>query len=74
MLIGAAAGLFPVLLPAIGNEGQDITIDAALAGPHTIRVGLVWWSFGIALARVYFAIVYWLFRGKVPKSAGGYCH
>jgi cytochrome d ubiquinol oxidase subunit II len=74
MLVGAASGLFPVLLPAVGNDGRDITIDAALAGPHTIRVGLVWWSIGIAFALVYFVIVYWLFRGKVSNSAGGYGH
>jgi cytochrome d ubiquinol oxidase subunit II len=74
MLVGAAAGLYPVLLPSVGNEGRDITIAAALAGPHTIRVGLVWWSLGIALALLYFVIVYWLFRGKVPKTSDGYGH
>lgn len=74
MLAGAAAGLFPVLLPSVGDEGRDSTISAALAGPHTIRVGLVWWSLGIALAVLYFGIVYWLFRGKVPTSSEGYGH
>jgi cytochrome bd ubiquinol oxidase subunit II len=74
MLAGAAAGLFPVLLPAVGNDGQDITVARALAGPHTLRVGLVWWSLGILLALLYFGIVYWLFRGKVEQQAGGYGH
>jgi cytochrome d ubiquinol oxidase subunit II len=74
MLAGAAAGLFPALLPAVGSEGQDITVTRALAGPHTLRVGLVWWSIGMLLALVYFAIVYWLFRGKVSQQAEGYGH
>lgn len=74
MLAGAAAGIFPALLPTVGTEGRDITIDLALAGPHTLHVGLVWWSFGMLLALLYFVIVYWLFRGKVPKSAEGYGH
>jgi len=74
MLAGAAAGLFPALLPTVGTDGRDITIALALAGPHTLRVGLVWWSFGMLLALMYFAIVYWLFRGKVPQSAEGYGH
>lgn len=74
MLAGAAAGLFPVLLPSVGNEGKDLTIASALAGPHTLRVGLVWWSLGIALAFLYFGIVYWLFRGKVSHHEVGYGH
>jgi cytochrome d ubiquinol oxidase subunit II len=74
MLAGAAAGLFPVLLPAVGNQGQDITVARALAGPHVLRVGIVWWSLGILLAVLYFGILYWLFRGKVEQQAGGYGH
>jgi cytochrome d ubiquinol oxidase subunit II len=74
MLVGAAAGLYPVVLPSVGTAGRDITIDRALAGPHTVRVGLVWWTFGILLALVYTVTVYWLFRGKVPEHAEGYGH
>jgi cytochrome d ubiquinol oxidase subunit II len=74
MMCGAAAGLFPVLLPSTNSRGQSITIASALAGPHTLRVGLVWWVFGIMLALLYFAIVYWLFRGKVAQHAHTYGH
>jgi cytochrome bd ubiquinol oxidase subunit II len=74
MLAGAAAGLYPVLLPAVGNQGQDITVARALAGPHVLQVGIVWWSLGILLALLYFGILYWLFRGKVEQQAGGYGH
>jgi len=74
MLAGAAAGLHPVLLPAVGGLGQDITVDRAIAGPHTLSVGIIWWSFGILLALLYFGIVNWLFQGKVPEDASGYGH
>jgi len=74
MLVGAATGLFPVLLPAVGSHGQDLTVARAISGPHTLRVGLAWWSVGMCLAALYFGIVYWLFRGKVPTDAEGYGH
>ena len=74
MLVGACLGLFPVLLPAVGGAGRDLTIASAISGPHTLRVGLAWWSVGMVLALMYFGIVYWLFRGKVAKHAKGYGH
>jgi cytochrome d ubiquinol oxidase subunit II len=74
MLVGAAIGLFPVLLPSVGGHGRHITIANAIAGPHTLQVGLVWWSIGMLLAVFYSATVFWMFRGKVPKSAEGYGH
>jgi cytochrome d ubiquinol oxidase subunit II len=74
MLVGAATGLFPVLLPAVGIAGRDITIDRAISDPHALRVGLIWWSVGISLALMYSVIVYRQFRGKVPTDAEGYGH
>jgi cytochrome d ubiquinol oxidase subunit II len=70
MLVGAATGLYPVLLPSSTDPARDITIANAMAGPHSLRVGLVWWSFGIALALIYFITVYRMFRGKVSDEAG----
>jgi len=74
MMAGAVIGLFPVLLPAVGTEGHDITIATALAGSHTLHVGLVWWTIGILLALFYFALIHWLFRGKVALQSDGYGH
>jgi len=74
MLVGAATGLFPVLLPAVGTQGQDLTISRAISDSNTLRVGLIWWSAGISLAAIYTAVVYWRFRGKVPKQDEGYGH
>ncbi|HEX3660718.1 MAG TPA: cytochrome d ubiquinol oxidase subunit II [Acidobacteriaceae bacterium] len=73
MLVGAAAGLYPTLLPSSTDPTRNITVATALAGPHSLRVGLVWWSFGLALALVYFIVSYRMFRGKVTAE-GGYGH
>jgi cytochrome bd ubiquinol oxidase subunit II len=74
MVSGAAAGLYPALLPSVGSSGQDLTVARALASPHTLYIGLLWWSIGILLALMYFSILYWLFRGKVSQHAEGYGH
>ena len=74
MILGAAFGLFPVLLPSVGTEGSSITVDRALSGQHTLHVGLVWWTIGMLLALMYFIIGYWFFRGKVPTDEASYEH
>jgi cytochrome d ubiquinol oxidase subunit II len=74
MMVGAVLGLYPVLLPSVGTQGHDLTLAEAISGPHTLRVGLVWWCVGMSLALLYFGVVYWLFRGKVPVDAEGYGH
>jgi len=74
MFCGAAAGLYPALLPATTGTERSITIDRALAGPHAVRAGLVWWSFGIVLAVLYFVVVYRMFRGKVSGYGDVYTH
>jgi cytochrome d ubiquinol oxidase subunit II len=74
MVSGAAAGLYPALLPSVGGAGQDLTVARAIASPHTLHIGLVWWTIGMLLALMYFSIVYWLFRGKVSQHAEGYGH
>ena len=70
MLVGAAAGLYPMLLPSSTDPAQNITIANALTGSHALHVGLVWWTIGFLLALAYFITSYWLFRGKVSAEAG----
>jgi cytochrome d ubiquinol oxidase subunit II len=72
MLSGACWGLYPTLLPATTGADRDITITRAISGPHTLAVGLVWWSFGMLLAISYTVFVYGKFRGKVDLHAGGH--
>lgn len=64
MLVGAAAGLYPVLLPSSLGSQYNLTISDTLTGSYALHVGLIWWGFGMVLAAGYFVTVYWLFRGK----------
>jgi len=70
MLVGAAVGLYPTLLPSSSDPSRDITVARALTGPHSLHVGLIWWSVGMAIALAYFVTSYRLFRGKVSAEAG----
>ncbi len=65
VLMGAAAGLYPTVLPSSVDSSRDLTIDKAQAGPHALATGLAWWAVGIAIAIVYFVVVYRTFRGRV---------
>ena len=68
MLAGACWGVYPTLLPATTGSDRDITLSRAISGPHTLAVGLVWWSFGMALAIAYIVFVYSRFKGKADAS------
>jgi cytochrome d ubiquinol oxidase subunit II len=70
MLAGACWGVYPTLLPATTGAELDITLSRAISGPHTLAVGLVWWTFGMALALGYVIFVYSRFKGKVDDPAG----
>lgn len=72
MMVGAAVGLYPIVLPSSNDASRSISIDSSLAGLHGLRVGLVWWMFGMSLAIGYFVLVYWQFRGKVTADSHGY--
>ena len=74
MLVGAAVALYPRLLPSSNDSANDITIQKAISGQHTLQVGLMWWGFGMCLATMYFVVVYRMFRGKVPLESSGYGH
>jgi cytochrome d ubiquinol oxidase subunit II len=74
MLVGAAVGLYPRLLPSSNDPAMDITVAKALSGPHALHVGLIWWTLGMLLALLYFTIVYRMFKGKVSASSEGYGH
>ena len=72
MLAGACWGVYPVLLPATTGSANDITLDRALSGPHTLAVGLAWWLFGMALAVTYVVFVYSRFKGKADAAVEGH--
>lgn len=69
MLAGAACAVYPSLLPASGDPAYSLTIFNSRTGDYSLRVGLVWWSAGIALAVAYFAVLYGSFRGqRIPPA------
>ncbi|HWA95225.1 MAG TPA: cytochrome d ubiquinol oxidase subunit II [Terracidiphilus sp.] len=68
MLAGACWGVYPVLLPATTGAQNNITLTRALSGPHTLSVGLAWWTFGMILAVGYMVFVYSRFKGKADAG------
>lgn len=65
MLVGAAAAVYPNLLMSTTDPVLNITVFNAAAGSYSLSIGLIWWTFGMALAIGYFVFVYRMFRGKV---------
>ncbi|HEX7078539.1 MAG TPA: cytochrome d ubiquinol oxidase subunit II [Candidatus Eisenbacteria bacterium] len=73
LLASAAFGLYPYVLPAITDPALGLTVHGTAAPAYGLRIGLVWWTVGMALVAVYFTFVYRLFAGRVslePESGG----
>jgi len=70
MLVGAAAAVYPNLLLSTTDPALNITVFNAHSGEHSLKIGLVWWSLGMALAVCYFVFVYRMFRGKISAHDG----
>lgn len=68
-LAGAAFALYPVLLPSSADPGRALTVHGAASEGYALRVGLVWWTVGIALVTASFRYLYGQFRGKVAAGA-----
>jgi cytochrome bd ubiquinol oxidase subunit II len=67
MLASSAFALFPNVLPATTGV-NSLTVTNAAAPPYGLTVGLAWWIVGMALAAIYFGLVYRLFWGKVQVA------
>jgi cytochrome d ubiquinol oxidase subunit II len=65
MLGSAAFGLYPYVLPALGDPALGLTVHNAAAPPSGLSIGLAWWIPGMILACGYTAFVYRRFAGKV---------
>jgi cytochrome d ubiquinol oxidase subunit II len=68
MLIGAAFGLYPNVLPSSGDPAYGLSIYNSAASHHGLAVGLVWWTFGTVLVVGYFVYMYRSFWGKIDGS------
>ena len=71
MLTSVVFGLFPLVLPASTDPAYSLTVYNAKATDYGLRVGLVWWIIGMALATAYFVYVYRNFAGKVRLEGEG---
>jgi cytochrome d ubiquinol oxidase subunit II len=72
MLVGAAFALYPNLLSASTDPAYNLTVHNVKTGDYSLRVGLIWWVLGMALAIGYFTFLYRSFRGKVSLHEEGY--
>ncbi|MFZ0211306.1 MAG: cytochrome d ubiquinol oxidase subunit II [Candidatus Acidiferrales bacterium] len=70
MLASVAFGLYPDVLPASGNANFSLTVDNAKAADYGLKIGVVWWIIGMALATSYFVFIHRRFAGKVSTSSG----
>jgi len=64
MLTSVVFGLYPLVLPATEPE-RSLTVHNAKAADYGLKIGLVWWVIGMALATAYFVFLYRHFAGKV---------
>jgi len=64
MLLSVIFGVFPAVLPA-RNSLYSLTIENSRAATYGLKVGIIWWIFGMLLVTGYFAYVYRSFAGKV---------
>jgi cytochrome d ubiquinol oxidase subunit II len=64
MLASVVFGLYPMVLPA-RNPIYSLTVSSAKAGDYGLKVGIVWWTFGILLVAGYFIYLYRSLAGKV---------
>jgi cytochrome d ubiquinol oxidase subunit II len=71
MLTSTVFGLYPLVLPASTDPSLSLTIYNASAPDYGLKVGLVWWVIGMALATGYFVFLYRHFMGKVRLEAEG---
>jgi cytochrome d ubiquinol oxidase subunit II len=64
MLTSVVFGLYPLVLPA-RNPVYSLTVASAKAADYGLKIGLIWWTFGILLAAGYFIYTYRSLHGKV---------
>jgi cytochrome d ubiquinol oxidase subunit II len=69
MLVSAAFGLYPYVLPSNGDPAMSLTVANTAAGPYGLRVGLYWFIPGVLLTTGYFVYTYRSLSGKVTGGA-----
>jgi cytochrome d ubiquinol oxidase subunit II len=70
-LAAVLAALYPTMLRSSGDPRWSLTAVNAAANARSLRLGLLWWPAGFALAVVYVVVLLRLHRGKVQAAADG---
>jgi cytochrome d ubiquinol oxidase subunit II len=65
MLTSVTFSLYPNVLPSSLNPFQALTIANSKASDHGLKIGLIWWVIGMALASGYTIYTYRSFAGKL---------
>ncbi len=68
MLATTAFGLYPTLLASSIKPEFSLTIQNSKAGDYGLGVGMIWWIIGLILAFIYFAYMFYTFKGKVKEG------
>lgn len=65
MLTSVTFSLYPNVLPSSLNPSAALTIANSKAADHGLKIGLIWWVIGMALATGYTTFTYRSFAGKI---------
>jgi cytochrome bd ubiquinol oxidase subunit II len=68
LLIGAAAGVFPVMLHSTLSPEHSLTIYDGVTGERGLGLALMWWPLAFVLALTYGVAVMRNYRGKVQPA------
>ena len=68
ILVSAAFGIYPYLLPSNTDPALALTVSNSAASAYGLRVALTWFVPGILLVATYFVVVYRNIAGKVRLS------
>ena len=74
LMVATAACMFPALLRSSGASSLAITAYTASNDRAGLTTAISWWCIGFPLAILYFVMVFWMHRGKVPVAAEGEGH
>jgi len=72
MIASAAFGIYPNVLPSVTDPARALTVSNAAAPVEGLRIGLAWWSVGMALAIGYTVYAHARFAEKVAPGQEGY--
>ena len=72
LLLSAAMGLYPNMLPSNLDAGRSLTVASASAADYGLRAGLFWFVPAFALALAYSFFVYRHFAGKIELDPQGH--